>query len=40
MTVLYINQVDKDILSSHRFNLTLNVSYNSRKKQHILKIIE
>ena len=38
--VLYINQVDKGILLSHRDKLTLNVDYKSSNKQQIFKKIE
>ena len=40
LTVLFINQVDKDILSSYIYNMALNVGYTSRMKQHIFKIID
>ena len=40
LTGLFINQVDKDILSSHIVNMILNVGYNSTNKQQILKLIE
>ena len=38
-TILFINQVDKDVFPSYEDKITFNFGYNSRMKQHKLKII-